>query len=135
MYQNVLILPYCYYWHALKALLRKNSFYFFLFDNYKFHHLLGYHAIGINSFAYLFFSALCTFSNLLRQAKSLSILFIYCRDHQIQKFLIILRYFSFEPRFKLRLYRARDLLGLQILVTTWGFELRISWIQCRYLNQ
>ena len=45
-----------------------------------------------------------------------------------------LRYFNFEPSFKLRWCRARDLFGSQIPVTTGGFELRISCIQSRYLT-
>ena len=44
---------------------------------------------------------------------------------------LTLRYFNFEPTFKLRWCRARDLLGSQIPVTTGGFELRISGIQSR----
>ena len=41
----------------------------------------------------------------------------------------MLRYFNFEPSFKLRWCRARDLFGSQIPVTTGGFELQISSIQ------
>ena len=37
-------------------------------------------------------------------------------------------YFNFEPSFKLLWCRARDLFGLQILVTTKGFGMRISCI-------
>ena len=37
----------------------------------------------------------------------------------------MLRYFNFEPSFKLRWCRARDLFGAQIPVTIGGFELRI----------
>ena len=47
---------------------------------------------------------------------------------------IKLRYFNFEPSFKLRWYRARDLLGSQIPVTTGGFELRISCTRSSYLT-
>ena len=47
----------------------------------------------------------------------------------------LLRYFNFEPGFKLRFCRTRDLLGSQIPVTTGGFELRIFCIKSRYLNQ
>ena len=43
----------------------------------------------------------------------------------------MLRYFNFEPSFKLRWCRARDLFGSQIPVTTGGFELQISCIQSR----
>ena len=39
----------------------------------------------------------------------------------------MLRYFNFEPRFKLRWCRAQDLFGPQIQVSA-GFELRISCI-------
>ena len=46
----------------------------------------------------------------------------------------MLRYFNFEPSFKLRWCRARDLFGSQIPVTTGGFELRISCIQSSYLT-
>ena len=45
-----------------------------------------------------------------------------------------MRYFNFEPSFKLRWYRAQDLLGSQIPVTTGGFELRISCIRSSYLT-
>ena len=41
----------------------------------------------------------------------------------------MLRYFNFEPSFKLRWCRAQDLFGPQIPVTTGGFELRISCIR------
>ena len=41
----------------------------------------------------------------------------------------MLRYFNFEPSFKLRWCRAQELFGSQIRVTTGGFELRISYIQ------
>ena len=41
----------------------------------------------------------------------------------------MLRYLHFEPSFKLRLCLARDLFGLQLPVTTGGFELQISCIQ------
>ena len=46
----------------------------------------------------------------------------------------MLRYFNFEPSFKLRWCRARDLSESQIAVTTGGFELRISWIRSSYLT-
>ena len=46
-------------------------------------------------------------------------------------FLFSLRYFNFEPSFKLRWCRARDLFGSQIPVTTRGFELQIS---CKSLD-
>ena len=48
---------------------------------------------------------------------------------------LLLRYFNFEPSFKLRWCRVRDLFGLQIPVTTGGFEARISSIQSSYLTQ
>ena len=38
-------------------------------------------------------------------------------------------HFNFEPSFKLRWCRARDVFGSQVPVTTGGFELRISCIQ------
>ena len=41
----------------------------------------------------------------------------------------MLRYFNFEPSFKLRWCRAQDLFGSQIPATTGGFELRVSCIQ------
>ena len=40
------------------------------------------------------------------------------RQFFILKILLILRYFNFEPSFKLRWCRARDLLGSQIPVAT-----------------
>ena len=46
----------------------------------------------------------------------------------------LLRYFNFEPSFKLRWCHARDLFGSQIPVTTGGFELRISCIRSSYLT-
>ena len=46
----------------------------------------------------------------------------------------ILRYFNFEPSFKLRWLRARDLFGSQIPVSTGGFKLRISFIWSSYLT-
>ena len=51
-------------------------------------------------------------------------------ENSVQK----LRYFNFEPSFRLQWCRARDLFGLQIPVTTGGFELRISCIQNSYLT-
>ena len=50
------------------------------------------------------------------------------------KYGIILRYFNFEPSFKLRWCRARDLPGSQIPVTTGGFELRIYCKRSSYLT-
>ena len=52
-------------------------------------------------------------------------------DHIISKLTNInkihkLRYFNFEPCFKSRWCRARDLFGSQIPVATGGFELRRS---------
>ena len=44
----------------------------------------------------------------------------------------MLIYFNFEPSFKLRWCRARELFGSQIPVTTAGFELRISYIRVTY---
>ena len=41
----------------------------------------------------------------------------------------MLRYFNFEPSFKLRWCRAQDLFGSQIPATIGGFELRVSCIQ------
>ena len=41
----------------------------------------------------------------------------------------MLRYFNFEPSFRLRWCRAQDLFGSQIPVTTGGFEPRVSCIQ------
>ena len=41
----------------------------------------------------------------------------------------MLRYFNFEPSFKLQCCRAREVFGSQILVTTGGSELRISCIR------
>ena len=52
----------------------------------------------------------------------------------INKTKFMLRYVNFEPSFKLRWCRARDLFGSQIPVTAGGFELRISCIQSRYLT-
>ena len=46
----------------------------------------------------------------------------------------ILRYFNFEPSFKLRWCRARDLFGSQIPMTTRGFEQSISCIQSHHLT-
>ena len=48
--------------------------------------------------------------------------------------LCMLRYSNFDPSFKLRWCRARDLFGSQIPVTTGGFELRIFCIRSRYLT-
>ena len=45
-----------------------------------------------------------------------------------------LRYFNFEPSFKPRWCRARDLFGSQIAVATGGFELQISYIRSSYLT-
>ena len=47
----------------------------------------------------------------------------------------ILRYFNFEPSFKLRWCRARNLFGSQIPVSTGRFGLRISCIRSRYLTR
>ena len=60
--------------YTLIALLSKNWFYFFFLssDIQKFHHLLGCHAIGINSSLVFFLTAL-RFSCLLCQAESLTI--------------------------------------------------------------
>ena len=52
----------------------------------------------------------------------------------IKRFANMLRYFNFEPSLKLQWFRARDLFGPQIPVTTGGFELRISCIESRYLT-
>ena len=46
----------------------------------------------------------------------------------------MLRYFNFEPSFKLQFFRARDLFGSQIPVTTGGFELQISYIRSSFLT-
>ena len=46
----------------------------------------------------------------------------------------ILRYFKFEPSYKLWCSRARDLFGSQIPLTTGGFELQISCIRSSYLT-
>ena len=46
----------------------------------------------------------------------------------------MLRYFNFEPSFKLQWCYARDLFGSQITVTTGGFEPQISCIQRSYLT-
>ena len=46
----------------------------------------------------------------------------------------MLRYFNFEPSFKLRWCRDRDLFGSQIPVTTRFFELQISYIRSSYLT-
>ena len=45
-----------------------------------------------------------------------------------------LRYFNFEPSFEVGCYCAWDLFGSQILVTTGGFELWISYIQSSHLT-
>ena len=44
------------------------------------------------------------------------------------------KYFNFEPSFKLRECRPRDLLRSYIPVITGGFELRISCIRSSYLT-
>ena len=49
--------------------------------------------------------------------------------------LLLLRYFNFEPSFKLQWCRARDLFRSQIAVTTGGFELRISGIHSRCMQE
>ena len=46
----------------------------------------------------------------------------------------MLRYFNFEPSFKLRWCHARDLFESQIPVTTGGFERRIFCIRSSYLT-
>ena len=51
-----------------------------------------------------------------------------------QNLVILLRYFNFEPSFKLQWFCAQDLFGSQIPVTTGGFELWISCIQSSYLT-
>ena len=56
------------------------------------------------------------------------------KDHLARSKLKILVDFNFEPSFKLRWCRARDLFGSQIPVTTGGFELRISCIRNSYLT-
>ena len=48
---------------------------------------------------------------------------------------IFLKYFNFEPSFKLRWCHNRYLFVSQIPVTTRGFELRISCIWSSYLTQ
>ena len=72
--------------------------------------------------------------------------FIFCAVSDIKKGIrifpeaiqgqnvLVLRYFTFEPKFKLRWCRDGDLLGPQIPVTTGGFELRTSCIQSSYLT-
>ena len=47
----------------------------------------------------------------------------------------LLRYFNFEPSFKLPWSRARDLFGSQIPVVTGEFELHISCMRSSYLTQ
>ena len=47
--------------------------------------------------------------------------------------IFLLKYFNFEPSFKLRWCCAQELFGSQIPVTT-GFQLRISCIQSSYLT-
>ena len=42
---------------------------------------------------------------------------------QLKMDVVILRYFNFEPSFKLRWCCAQDLFGSQMPVTTGGFEL------------
>ena len=61
-------------------------------------------------------------------------------DHIISKLTNInkihkLLYFNFEPGFKPRWCRARDLFESQIPVATGGFELRISCIRSSYLTR
>ena len=51
-----------------------------------------------------------------------------CLGKQVH-FIYVFRYLNFEPSFKLRWCRARDLFGSQIPVTTGGFELQISCIR------
>ena len=46
----------------------------------------------------------------------------------------MLRYFNFEPSFRVGWCRAGDLFGSQIPVTTREFEPQISCIQSSYLN-
>ena len=48
--------------------------------------------------------------------------------------ICFLRYFTFEPSFKLRWCLARDLFESEIPVTTGGFELRILFIRISYLT-
>ena len=44
------------------------------------------------------------------------------------QYYLLLRYFSFEPSFKMRWSHAQELFGSQILVTKGGFALQISCI-------
>ena len=72
---------------------------------------------------------------LLRKMKENTLTFWWHdRGRQRECITTMLRYFKFEPSFKLRWCRARDLFGLQIPVTTGGFEMQISCIQSRYLT-
>ena len=48
--------------------------------------------------------------------------------------LNVLRYFNFQPSFKLRWCGAQDLFGSQIPVATGGFKLLISCKQCSAPN-
>ena len=80
--------------YALKSLLSKNWFYFFFSssDMQKFDHLLGCHAIGINSSLIFFFSAL-DFLNLLCLAKSQIIIIVSgSSSSKLLSRLILLRF-------------------------------------------
>ena len=54
---------------------------------------------------------------------------------KVQNKASTLRYFNFEPSFKLQWCRARELFGSQIPVATGGFELPIFCIRSSYLTQ
>ena len=81
------------------------------------------------SFDLILRKAFCTF---------LSIVFVWswfsfwnCSVSSSSRHFPWLRYFNFEPSFKLRWRHARDLFGSQIPVSTWGFELLGNYFVCK----
>ena len=81
------------------------------------------------SFDLILRKAFCTF---------LSIVFVWswfsfwnCSVSSSSRHFPWLRYFNFEPSFKLRWRHARDLFGSQIPVSTWGFERLGNYFVCK----
>ena len=71
--------------------------------------------------------AVAKFSQLARNGKNEGILDCYKKLQnsvllQFTSYSFMLRYFNFEPSFKLRYHLARDLLGSQIPVITGGLN-------------
>ena len=87
-------------------------------------------------FKFLRVAPILVFSKKVSLKQFISIMSVK-REKNISCIVVIIYYLeilNFEPSFKLRGCRARDLFGLQIPVTTGGFELRISCIRGSYLT-